>query len=62
MKKPTVVISILGGVVEIEKMPDNINVIVQDYDVENYDSNDDRLHKNKYGRYIKREFGNEFTH
>ena len=58
MSRPRVIVTVLGGVVEVEKITEDIEVIVKDYDVENYASNDKRLRKDKYGKYIRRVFGN----
>jgi hypothetical protein len=37
MKKKTVVISIHGGVADIESLPDGIKVIIRDYDIDGAD-------------------------
>ena len=32
-KKPDIVISISGGIIEVEKKPANISILIRDYDI-----------------------------
>ena len=54
-----VIITVLGGVVEVENVPKGVNVIVRDYDIESFRDDDHRIKDDDYGRYIERFFVNE---
>jgi hypothetical protein len=47
-KNPDIIISILRGIVQIEKKPANITILVKDYDIQ--DENED-TQKDKHGSY-----------
>jgi F0F1-type ATP synthase epsilon subunit len=47
-KKPDVVISISGGIIEVEKKPQGVSILVKDYDIQEHTS---ETKKDKYGSY-----------
>lgn len=52
-----VIITVLGGVVEVDKIPKNVRVIVKDYDIDSYAEDDKRLKDdNQNNSYIERIF------
>lgn len=56
MEKRVVIISVDGGVVDVEQKPDDVEVIIKDYDIEGIEE-DDRLMEDESGEYINRVFG-----
>ena len=57
MEKRVVIISVDGGVVDVEEKPDDVEVIIKDYDIEGIEEDDDRLMEDEEGEYINRVFG-----
>lgn len=49
--------TVKGGCVDVECLPDNTNLIIKDYDVESYREDDTRLKEDDNGQYIERIFG-----
>jgi hypothetical protein len=43
-KKPDIILSISGGIIEVEKRPTNISILVKDYDIieENSETKNDK--------------------
>lgn len=57
-KNQIVDVTVMGGCVDVSNVPDGINVVVWDYDVESYRGDDRRLKKDTDGTpYIRRVFG-----
>lgn len=49
MPKRTVIISVYGGVADVDSKPDDVAVVIRDYDVESVDENGPNIFKDADG-------------
>jgi uncharacterized lipoprotein YddW (UPF0748 family) len=52
--KEKVMISIFGGVAEVEELSNNVEVVIKDYDIEGIDLDDKNVEEDEHGEYIER--------